>query len=548
MTDSLSHNTATTKPAHLIPILIFLILGVLTTLKTSPTFDEMAHLPAGYFYLKYQDFRLYNNNPPLSKVIAALPLLILKPHMPTGRFNNHWDYGLMFQSVNRNNYQLIFTCGRMMILLLGCILGLIIYLWSFELFGAPAAILSLILFSFSPAMIAHSSVVTADMTLTLFMFLTLYLFQKYCNTHRMQFQLLTGIALGLALLSKFTAMVIFPIILISGLMQLNWKTVLKSILIISLISVLILNAGYLFKGFMTPFRDLDCRSDLLRSFPDFLRLPLPSEWLLGIDNQMLDNQFAHPAYFFGQIYENSRQLWYFEIVCFVLKSSIPLLILILTGTAILYRHRRNEILALLIPVIVLIGFVAATVKLKIGLRYILPVYPFLFMIAGYGAYRLWNNRKSLKYLVGLLLIWHAASTIKAFPNYISYFNEFIGSNHNGYQYLVDSNLDWGQDLPALKTFMTENQIDKIKLSYFGTVKPQIYHINYELIPEIIPRSGWVAISATHLTGVYSKQTCPLQTMFQSDADLSFFRNLKPSAFIGNSMLVYHLGVSKTKMF
>lgn len=521
-------------------LIIFFSLGLVTILQKSPTFDEMAHLPAGYYYLKTGNFNLYNNNPPLAKIIAALPLLITQPSLPSQTISNHWKYGFEFQDLNSNDYSTIFTLGRLVILLLGIVLGAFIYICTKNMFDRKAASIALLLFSFSPNMLAHAALVTPDLAITLFVFLTLYFFYRYCLKPSYLYLAATGICFGLALLSKFTGLTLIFLLLMIGPFFLKPRKLAAAFLSIIIAGLLILNIGYLFNGFMVPFGTLVFESDFFKSMPVDLRLPLPADWLKGFDSQMLDNQFSIPSYFFGEIYYDFHQLWFYEFVSFILKTTIPVLIFIAIGLFFLRKQLKDKLLILFLPALFYLVFESVTVHLKIGLRYVLPIYPFLFVIAGYGASKLHGRKLFANVLLGVLVLWHITASLKTFPNYLSYFNEFIGSNSNGYKYLVDSNLDWGQDLPALKTFMTENEIYKIKLSYFGTVAPEIYGINYELIPETDLEKGWYAISATHLSGVYDKHKFGLMTIFQGRADLSQFKYIEPVKVLGNSILIYHI--------
>ncbi len=144
-------------------------------------------------------------------------------------------------------------------------------------------------------------------------------------------------------------------------------------------------------------------------------------------------------------------------------------------------------------------------------------------------------------LVGLTVAWGAVSSFSVFPHYLAYFNESIGGPSHGYRYLVDSNLDWGQELKDLKHFMVDHQIAKVNLSYFGSDVPERFGIAYAALPSYdlpadapqapspLPAGSWVAISATMLQGVYVD--APV---------LREFRARRPTAVLGYSMFLYHL--------
>ena len=104
-------------------------------------------------------------------------------------------------------------------------------------------------------------------------------------------------------------------------------------------------------------------------------------------------------------------------------------------------------------------------------------------------------------VVCILTVWLGMETLSTYPYYLSYYNELAGGPDNGYKYAVDSNLDWGQDLKRLTQYVNENNIDKIKLEYFGGGNPQYYLGNkYEKFDpnNVSQRHGWIAVSATAL--------------------------------------------------
>ena len=198
---------------------------------------------------------------------------------------------------------------------------------------------------------------------------------------------------------------------------------------------------------------------------------------------------------------------------------------------------------LLIPATFVLGFFSMNHQ-SIGLRYVLPIYPFLFVIASEVA-RVAADRTSYTRLPAAVLVsWLVVASWSIHPHYLAYFNELIGGPSNGYKYLVDSNLDWGQDLKGLKRFMQANAIHEIALSYFGTDSPARYGIQYRRLPSMIltdPNAGrpspapqakseWVAISATNLQGVY----------FEDESLFEPFARRRPVATIGYSIFVYHL--------
>jgi hypothetical protein len=179
---------------------------------------------------------------------------------------------------------------------------------------------------------------------------------------------------------------------------------------------------------------------------------------------------------------------------------------------------------------------------QIGHRHLLPLYPFLFVAAGDAAARLavWR-RPTGAVLVGVLGLWYALGTLLVHPHHLAYFNEVAGGPANGWRQLVDSNLDWGQDLKRLRHWMDEHGVARVKLSYFGSADPAYYGIEADFLPgymaprparvtrEIHP-GDLVAVSATNLQGVY---------LDAGDRPLvERLRSLEPVGRVGFSIFVY----------
>jgi hypothetical protein len=195
---------------------------------------------------------------------------------------------------------------------------------------------------------------------------------------------------------------------------------------------------------------------------------------------------------------------------------------------------------LLVPIVCYL-VPAMTAKLNIGLRHILPIYPFVLLLAALAVAELLRSKQKSAYavLIALSLFW-LFEFARIYPHYLAFFNQFVGGPSHGYEYLVDSNLDWGQDLKPLKKWMDKNNVQRINLAYFGTADPAYYGIQCIYLPgsplfaedRVRPPQlpGYVAVSATNLRGVYL-----------NDLGRAFYARLlaqKPVAVIGHSIHVY----------
>jgi hypothetical protein len=269
---------------------------------------------------------------------------------------------------------------------------------------------------------------------------------------------------------------------------------------------------------------------------------LPNAYVQGLFLTQAKSE-NRAAFLAGQY--STKGWWYFFPLAFSIKTPESIIALFLAGVclcAIGRDHFLRDDLYALVPIA---GFLAATMaaNLNIGLRHILPIYPFVLLIAGKSVAVLWNAKSPLfRALLGALCLFAVVESAAIYPDYLAFFNQLIGGPRNGNKYLVDSNLDWGQDLKGLKRWMTRNNVQHINLSYFGTADPAYYKINYTPLPgapfyaeqsakmPVLP--GLVAVSATNLRGVYF-----------ADSWRDFYSPLlkmKPVAVIGYSIYVYQV--------
>jgi hypothetical protein len=258
-------------------------------------------------------------------------------------------------------------------------------------------------------------------------------------------------------------------------------------------------------------------------------------------SELRSTQMTHgQAAFFHGVHSNLGW-WYFYPVVFLLKTPIPILLLFIVATVVGLKYRGISVLdaVLLYLPIATLFFVFCSSSFSVGIRYLLPIYPFIFVIIGGAAS---CKVRGVQAFILLMLVWHIGASVSVAPHYLAYFNEIIGGPGNGYKYLVDSNLDWGQDLKGLKRYMLEHKINRVSLSYFGADVPQRYGIEYDWLPSHHlnnPNPGkpvnmlanrFLAISATNLQGVY----------FDNRDEFKWLRKYEPIAKIGYSIFVYDL--------
>jgi len=498
----------------------FFLLAFFSQKKKSITIDEFAHLPAGYYYLKTRDFQLYAKNPPLVKMLLALPWLWEKPswERDLSRFPRTawrpWFYGTDFMLKNKARYLALFEKGRAVEIFLGVLLGASLYWFSRRYYGKKGALISLLVFCLSPNLLAHSRIATPDVGFGLFMFLAIFSLLEYLKKPGWSRAIISGFFLGLAQLGKFTALLILPFYLLAPALALVFssqrrtgKDLLKragELVIILLVMCLIICAGYGFKGIFKKTAEYQFHSQRLKKLQKIfapLPAPFPRLYLYGLDAQMLDaerGEFAN--YLLGRWYRGTSKKYF--LIALLVKVPIPVQLLFIWGLALgifrkKARWKKEEIFILAVLVWVFVLFSIKSV-LQIGIRYLVPFFPLAFFLLGRLGEVVFSSRAQRLIVFGLFA-WLLLETLWIYPDYLAYFNQLCGGAKNGHKVLLDSNLDWGQDLPGLKEFMRKNQIAKIELAYFGHALPELYGIEYQVLGKE-PRLKYSAISLQLLLG------------------------------------------------
>jgi hypothetical protein len=529
----------------------FAILCLHGLIWDSPTVDEFTHLPAGVFYLKTGDFDLAARTPPLIKMMAALPLMPLDPQIRTVKPAREspwypWILGTDFMQRNRPIYDHLFLLGRLPIVALGLLMGLIVYLWARDLYGPAAGVVALTFFAFNPTLIAHSHIVTADVGAATFLVLALYAFYRWALQPTPLRMLVAGLALGVAQLAKGTAVLLYPILLLLLVIALvrGERPVsrrLGAFAAMILVSLVVLNAGYLFQGTGRPLGSFDFQSRFMKGIaghlPSALTMPLPAPYLEGFDGVRLDAEAGEfPNYLFGRWSRQGTPLYY--LVCFLFKTPLPFLAACLLAPFVRLRPRpRLELYAGLPLAILLISYSVLTGNVNYGIRHILSAFPLLFIYASRLMPFVLERSLALRRaaLGGLLL--YPLSVLIATPNTIDYFN--LLARGRGDEILLDSNLDWGQGLKRLRKYMNHQGIDRIGLAYFGHVDPTLYGIDAYLPRPDQP--GLVAVSANFLHG-YGYLTNAGGRMVPVPAGaFTWIARYPRVADLGGGLFVYRIG-------
>jgi hypothetical protein len=497
-------------------IALFVVQAWSATVSDSVTIDEFAHVPVGLYGLFTGDLSLDPINPPHTRMIAALPLLFHPPAFDPPPHSFVWGLGYHLMERNADHYHEVFLGPRAMILALAIALALLVIHWTGRLYGWRAALIAAFLYSFSPTMLAHGHLVTLDLSGALGFTATAFAIWRMLDRPSLGAAAAAGLALGVASLLKLSGFVLLAaVVAVVAVRMLTERDVTPArwaqlVAVVFATGLLVINAGYLFSG---TFASLD-RAELsphgalaaLRRAAPWLRLPLPLPFLNGIDMVMNVGKEREPSYFLAGTL-SSEGWWYYHLAAFALKTSLPVLLLTIDSFVhwTLGERLGKREYAVWIPVLLL--FVSNTLfnSLQIGVRHVLPVYPLLFVVIAARLQRLlggWRSR-GRKHVaasaVVLLLAWHAAGTIAVAPCYLQFFNEIAGGAEGGHRWLIDSNIDWGQDLIRLRDYMRKEHIDEVQLAYFGRVNPSVYGIRFRPL-EPATSKGIGAVSATFLMG------------------------------------------------
>jgi hypothetical protein len=531
-------------------------LAVTATTGKSMTSDEIAHLVAGQAYNTRGDYRLQPENGNLPQRLAALPMTLAGVPMPPAtleswRTADVWNYGHSFfyrQGLATDEWLFL---GRAMITLVSAATGLLVFLWSRARFGVRGGLVSLILFTFSPTFLAHGALATSDAVMTFFFLAAVGAWWRHLEEPGARWAVISAVTLGVAFVAKFSAVLLIPM---HGLIGLVWaagaarrggwtQPLLRlartgALHVVATWAIIWAFYGFRFSAFAPALAEgatfnhgwgwtltgIGLPGKLIWWLKEWRALP--EAWLYGL-TFVLQFARARGAFMSGE-YGVTGWVTFFPFA-FLVKSTLPCLLLLaggaVTGGLAIDRQRAKEGLVAvgrrlrpLTPLAALFAIywiTSLTSHLNIGHRHILPTYPVLFIAAGWLGRWLDVRRPVALLCVAGALAWHAGESIRARPHYLAYFNQLVGGSANGWRHLVDSSLDWGQDLPGLKQWLDAHaRGERVFLAYFGTGDPAYEGITATALPTLpevgAPRPwraltpGVYAVSATMLQHVYSR--------------------------------------------
>ena len=562
-------------PSGLTWLALLLALGhaVLATLamrEKSTTADELAHVTGGFTFNHWHDYRLHPENGILPQRWQALPATLrgaAYPSLETAawRKSEVWLTGYAFFYESGNDPAWLLSGARAMNSLFGAALVLLVFFWARGLWGETGALVAAAFCALCPTMLAHSGLATSDMGMAFFLLAATGAYWRHLHDGRPRIWGLSALLLGLAAVAKYTAVLLLPIALLLAAVRVfnpepltlggrTFRTRLGRLGAIAASTAaqggVALAVIWAFFGFRysvgnpaLPAGDFNLPWAIVLSYGGVKAQVieqarawhlLPEGWLYGLAF-VLKHAEARAAFLDG---DYSIYGWVsFFPKTFLYKTPPALLAGLAASAGLLTWRLRATGLARLgghlyrvAPLVALFGvywFFSLTSHLNIGHRHILPTYPVLYVLTGalgWAWVRARSHARSAGLAIGLglagLMNWEVVTTARIHPHYLAYFSPLVGGPANGYRHLVDSSLDWGQDLPALQQWLQANRrpAERVYLSYFGTDEPARHVPDAVLLPRLPtfdrPRSwywcepGLYALGATMLSHVYQPQRGP----------------------------------------
>ncbi|MGA2568876.1 MAG: glycosyltransferase family 39 protein [Terracidiphilus sp.] len=569
-------NKFTVPMAVLILILVMIGEVALSTRQESPSWDEGDHIYAGYMNWKNGEYDLNPEHPPLVKLVATLPLvpLDLKTAPRHGTYFKGEAYGGGRELIFRNDPKyggkysaddLLFRV-HMASLVFGLTLAVLLFAAGKEMFGVTAGLIGMALFVFDPSFVAHAPFVATDVGASCGFFAAIYTFYRFAKSMSWQRAALCGLVTGLALTTKHSTLALAPLFLLLALAELGlrWRTARRfpgsdmarmalGLLVIGAVALTALWGVYSFRYTMhAEGVFLPTLADATRSLPAPMRgfiqfcwqyHLLPQSYLFGLAD-VQDVGGYWPTFIFGKIYTHGQ--WFYFPALFSAKWTLGTLALLALAIGVYatgkVRHWR-ELLFLGIPALFYLA-VSMACPLNIGIRHVLPMVPFVFALIAAAAAWLAQRRKAWAWVVGALLVAHAADSVRSFPHYVPYANALWGGPENSHRYFSDSAADWAEQLKWTKEWVDRHQVKECAFAYFAApvLMPSDYGIPCQLLPtfdtqwggqiEVAPVvHGPILISVSDLSGY------EFGTWVRNPYHRLFVR--EPDEVIADSIAVYY---------
>jgi hypothetical protein len=554
-------------PCILLSFFMFLLLG--NVFQNSPVQSEDAHLISGISHHRFWNFDLYRVNPPLIRTVAACPVATFCTVNPCWEKNSSYPLlrrehplGVDYVRANAEQAPTQIRLARITCLLFALIGGIVCYFYALRLYGLGSGIIILALWCVSPYILGHAATIMPDAHTASVAVVAVLGFWYWLKKTDFQRAIIAGLALGLAELCKFTLLVFYPLFIVLWLVYCMsgrytslrsrlscWFNQAKQMFVMFAVSLLIINMGYLFENTGKLLRDFRFQTtvfsgvETLKDVPSgggnrfkdslfgYLPMPLPANYIQGIDTQRLDFERGFPSYLRGEW--SDRGWWYYYLYALLIKTPLGTLGLLLLAIYCTFFIKECNVswrdeMVILLPGITLLAFVSSQTGFSVHSRYVIPALPFFFIwISKVGRAISWK-RPVFSTITTVLLLWSVGSSLWVYPHSISYFNELVGGPRGGPRHLLDSNIDWGQDLFYLERWCRANpDVTEMRVAVWGSYPLEATRIpSIGMPPANDPQPGWYALSVNYL--------------YDREGQYRYFLNYEPVAMIGYSIYIYHL--------
>jgi hypothetical protein len=526
-------------------MLLAFLAALLSLLPQKGLFiDDSMHMPAGYSYLLTHDYRLNQEHPPLIKLLSGLGLWRLHPQFPFD--SPGWQQAATpedpedgmtrieeaFFDRNAAQFEQIAFYGRLPVLVIPLLLLLAVWWFTRQLFGPVAALIAVFLLATEPNIAGNSIVVQNDIASALALLLFVIALKKFLTDDGMLGALLLGGALGLALVTKYSLLVLVPVAFAILVIRASWRLIRKRFSVKSevLLPLVVFGAAYF----------------ILIAFYSFgVDIPplLPRYFVYGVHMVVQDTREGRPAFLLGQVSDTGW--WYYFPVAFALKTTIPFLVTSIGGLvwAVIqvFRGKRYVLLYALLPGVLYLGL-TMTSHLNIGVRHLLPMFPFVAVTGAalVAALVEAGTRRSRVLGVSCALVLLAPSlaiAISTFPNYLTYFNPLAGGSERGWQKLSDSNVETGQEVKPLARYLQARGENRVTGIMVGGEFLKFYGVELEDFPGWYddddpsdPETKYVAIGAWYFSEIDLSD--------EQKEIIDRYRHQQPEAMVGNSIFVF----------
>ncbi len=566
------------KPRQVVSILTVLLalIAILRIISAYPNisqaYDEPAHIACGMEWLDKGTFRLEPLHPPLARVAAAIGPYLAGARLPEVRIihdkaGDSYDiYAAGNEILNaQNHYRRSLVLSRLAELPLFGVAVFLVFIWARNLFGVWPALLSVLLFTTLPPILAFTGLAYVDFSLAVFLPLSLFAFAKWLHTPSASGATILGLAAGLAVLSNFTALLFMPVCLLAitvcwwwggrtspSTTGIPWRRLAAGAFVSVLCALFIVWGGYRFsvsplsKVFAKPAQDIAAVNGLpgplkalaLRTVA--LNPPIPAPpFVKGIVDAWLFNKNSPSSYAMGKIKRGG--FWYFYWLDLGVKTPIAFLLLAVPGIAYAFisvRARRDWRMISPAASAIAVLLVSMVVKVDLGIRHILFIYP-LLAVSTAGAVcalrELRSRWSGFAWSVLLLLVgWQVISSAAAHPDYIAYFNEIAGSRPEHF-FVFGCDLDCGQDVERLSQAVRSRGISHLTLRVWTSA--DLTRLNLPPFDTLQPyqhSNGWIAISLLHL-----QSGDEIRNLGDRDA-YSWLNSYQPVANVGKTIRLYDI--------